>query len=110
LRDEFRFSTDTGLTHCRHRRHSSENAFGWAEYSLARIEEEKKVDAKSSAVLISQKRAEIEKINLRLPSAHRLAGSGRIFGRNFAIILNAGQGGQNQDARTAAIKCPYILN
>jgi site-specific DNA recombinase len=38
----------------------------WAEYSLAQIEQEKKADAKSSAVLISQKRAEIEKINLRL--------------------------------------------
>jgi site-specific DNA recombinase len=38
----------------------------WAEYCLAQIEEEKKSAAKSSAVLVAQKRAEIEKINLRL--------------------------------------------
>jgi hypothetical protein len=38
----------------------------WAEYSLARIEQERKAAAQSSSVLVAQKRAEIEKINLRL--------------------------------------------
>lgn len=38
-----------------------------------------------------------------LPSPHRFICSGRNFGRNFADIENARQGGPNQDARPKSL-------